>query len=150
MNTIDYMKHYLSTQSVLWGVAILGAIIILVTFLLVNKQETKANTFPGSVATIGLKPDTSWNFGSTTSQVLVVHTPTQVMGSSTCAARTVTVTGGGDITLSFYDGAPVLGQYNGHLQLASTTVTYDGEQVGCGMLKAFAVASTTITVSETR
>lgn len=36
----------------------------------------------------------------------------------------------------------------GHTQLASTTVTYSNDNVGCGRVFGYAAASTTITISE--
>ena len=52
--------------------------------------------------------------------------------------------------LSFYDGAPILTLYNGHIQAASSTVTYDADQFGCGLMRAFTIASTTLTITEAR
>ena len=132
----------LSSMIVMGGFAVIGATLFLLMYLF-RPTPVDSRTFPGGVATIG----TNNRSGTTTNQTLTVHTPTQITATSTCVARTIT-TVGGDITISFYDGAPTLGQYNGHWQGATTTVTYDSDQFGCGLLRVFAVASTTITVTE--
>lgn len=135
---------FLFSFVVMMGFAIVGLMIIIAVYMF-SPDNVEARAFPGAVAQIGVNNIS----GSTTQQTPTVHVPTQIMGTSTCAARTIT-TVGGDITISFYDGAPTLGQYNGHLQTSSTTRDYDADEFGCGMLKVFAISSTTITVTETR
>ena len=144
------MNQNISTRNILGTVAIIGAVIVLVTFLVLNREEAGAGSFPGSVAQIGVNNIS----GSTTQQFLVSHVSTQIFGTSTCATRTITTTSY-PIRLSFYDGAPSLGIYNGHIQAASTTEHYENEKIGCGLMRAFAlidgqVASTSITITETR
>ena len=141
------MKQSTSTQFLII-VSIIGfmlavGLMLLFTAYLFRPESAQGGSFPGSVAQIGINNRSA----STTSQTPAVHVPTSIFATSTCSARIVTTTGG-DITLSFHDGF-VLGQYSGHLQLASTTEIYDGEQYGCGLMRVFAVSSTTITATET-
>lgn len=113
-------------------------------------QQAQGGAFPGSVAQIGVNNTSA----STTRISLLPHTATQLIGTTTCAARIITTTSY-PVRLSFYDGAPSLHIFGGHLQAASSTEHYDGEQFGCGVIKAFAlidggVASSSITISETQ
>ena len=87
---------------------------------------------------------------ATSSNPAVSTTPVIVFATSTCAARVIT-TGASPIMITFADiaqGAPS-GLY-GHLQAASTTVVYDGGQVGCGALRVYSFTSQVISVSEAR
>lgn len=132
---------------------LLLAAVVLIAGLIVtvyNYQSAKADAFPGLVAQIGVN-NTS---GTTTSIALIPNVSTSIFATSTCSARIVT-TKSADILLSFYDGAPTLNSFNGHLQTASTTVAYSSGQYGCGLVRAYAlvgggVASTTINITETR
>ena len=143
------MKQILNSPF-LFIVALLGLMIVfgalfLFSIYFIQPIPSEARTYPGAIAQIGVNNIS----GSTTQRTLVAHVPTQILATTTCVARTITTTGG-DITISFYDGAPTLGQYNGQLQTASTSVTYDSDQFGCGKLKMFAIASSSVTVTETQ
>ena len=67
-----------------------------------------------------------------------------------CAARIISTTAT-PIMLEFTISASTTASGTvGHLQGASTTVAYDGGQYGCGLWTAYAFATTTITVTETK
>ncbi len=72
-----------------------------------------------------------------------------LVATSTCSSITVTTQGGYlELTFSDYAGqspSPTFGIY----QAASTTVSYDGGLVGCGLVKAYSSAAQTITVLRT-
>jgi hypothetical protein len=77
-----------------------------------------------------------------------------IIATTTCAARIIT-TFAQPITLTFSDrgttSTEMPGALYGHLQLGSTTVVYDAEQFGCGLVRAFGFgASTTITITNTK
>ena len=137
--------HSITAVILLVGMMMFAGLLFFLVMYFVRPGLIEARTYPGAIAQIGVNNIS----GSTTQRVLTVHTPTQLLATTTCASRTIS-TVGGDITLSFYDGAPTLGQYNGHLQLSSTTQTYDSDQFGCGKLKVFAISTTTVTVTETQ
>lgn len=70
--------------------------------------------------------------------------------NATCHSRVIT-TAGSDIMISFDDvtgfGSTSLSSVVGHLQGASTTVSYDSGDYGCGLMTAYGVSSSTITIS---
>lgn len=74
--------------------------------------------------------------------------------NETCNARVVTTQGTSAVMLSFGDktngdfSSTTLAGTIGHLQAASTTVSYDAGIYGCGRWTAYAWASSTLTVSE--
>lgn len=102
-------------------------------------QKVDGAAFPGVQATI-----------ATSSNPTVGTTALTVFATSTCAARTIS-TGPAPIMMTFSNWA---GQTPtptfGHFQGASTTVTYDGGEVGCGLFKVYSFGTQTITVSESR
>ena len=87
---------------------------------------------------------------ATTSANAVGTTATMLFATSTCSARIVT-TAASPVMLTFSDYAnqTPTGSF-GHLQAASTTVSYDGGVYGCGKVKAYAFVASTITLTETR
>jgi hypothetical protein len=74
-----------------------------------------------------------------------------IFATSSCSARVIT-TGTNDIRLIFSDYAGQAPSVTfGHLQLASTTVSYDSGIYGCGKVSAFGYGGgTTITATEVR
>lgn len=70
--------------------------------------------------------------------------------NATCHSRVVTTTGS-NIMISFDDvsgfGSTSLSSVVGHIQNASTTVSYDSGEFGCGLMTAYGVSSSTITIS---
>ena len=63
-----------------------------------------------------------------------------------CASRIIT-TRASDVLLSFKSDMTPSGSV-GHEQLASTTVTYDAEQFGCGAVMVYGRASSTLTTTQ--
>lgn len=122
--------------------AVLAAIVIAPVFAVYLSWQTPqavGSAFPGLQATVA------------TSSALAVGAASQVIfATSTCASRTIG-TDASPIMLIFSDfkGETPTGS-NGYTQAASTTVTYDGGQFGCGAFKVFSYASQTINVIETR
>jgi disulfide bond formation protein DsbB len=87
---------------------------------------------------------------ASTTRITVTTTASTAFATSTCAARTIT-TSASPVMLTFSDitGQTPTGSL-GHLQAASTTVTYDAGLYGCGRLKVYSDATQLITVSEFR
>lgn len=88
---------------------------------------------------------------ATTSNPTVNTTAATVFATSTgCASRVITtVASPVMITFSDYAGQTPTALF-GHLQAASTTVTYDAGLFGCGLVKIYSFVSSNITVTETR
>lgn len=116
---------------------IIVAMIALTAMLLTEKTFGSAPAgLPTSVA-------------STTSQA-VSTTARLLVATSTCDARIITSRAQPlMLTFSDYNGATPTAQF-GHLQAASTTVTYDSGVYGCGAVKVYAYGTDSITVTETR
>lgn len=120
-----------------------GAIILTVLFLVYVIGFSTTGTLGGAPQGLGATVATSSNPVIGTSGVILFST-------STCAARVIT-TVASPIMLTFSDySAQTPTATFGHLQLASTTVTYDSGQYGCGLFKAFGFVSSAITISESR
>lgn len=87
---------------------------------------------------------------ATTSNPTVTSTAVLVFATSSCAARTIS-TSASPIMITFSDnqGKVPTGSF-GTLQAASTTVTYDSGQFGCGAVKIYSFTSQVITVAEAR
>ena len=66
---------------------------------------------------------------------------------NTCTSRTISTTGVSEIMLSFHANITPTALI-GIIQGASTTKEYENENYGCGVVTAFASASTTITKME--
>lgn len=88
---------------------------------------------------------------ATTSNPVVGTAAVTLFATSTCSARIIT-TYANPIMLTFSDRiAQTPTATFGHLQAASTTVTYPAENYGCGLFKVYGyTANTAITVSESR
>lgn len=116
--------------------AIAALIVAIALYWQVTAQPVKASVFPGQIATM-----------ATTSNPTITSTvgPT-IAATSSCAARIIT-TVGSPIMLTFNDRVPTA--LFGHLQAASTTVSYDGGIYGCGSVRAYSFTSAAITISET-
>lgn len=87
---------------------------------------------------------------ATSSNPTVGTTATLVFATSTCASRIVT-TVASPVMITFSDriGQTPTGAF-GHLQAASSTVSYDASEYGCGAIKMYGFVSSAITVSESR
>lgn len=128
-------------KSLLYLTGVLLIVFLLVAYFLTYRIERSvgadATSVPASVAT--------------TSNPTVGTTAVTVFATSTCAARTIT-TSANPIMITFSDriGQTPTGSF-GHLQGASTTVTYDAGQFGCGLLKIYGfTGNQVITVTESR
>lgn len=87
---------------------------------------------------------------ATTSVNAVTNTQSLVFATSSCSARIIT-TSASNIMVTFGDKQGVVPTGSiGHIQAASTTVTYDGGVYGCDALRIFSYATQNITVTETR
>lgn len=118
---------------------VLVCIVITASFIVSYASRADASAPSGLSAT-----------ASTSPYVLPSRTATTLIGTTTCAARVVSTTDK-QVMLTFTDAlneSPT-GTY-GHMQLASTTVVYDGGQYGCGKVKVWADAATNITFTDSR
>lgn len=126
------------------GIAFLAFSVLFLTLSTPSKSLGSAPS--GLVATVATS--SLMQVGSTS--------PVTLLATSTCTARIIT-TYSVPITLTHSNnlGKSPTATF-GHLQAASTTVVYDSGLYGCGLVKAYgfeasaAVASTSITVTETR
>lgn len=84
---------------------------------------------------------------SSTAEVVLAASAVNIAATSTCAARIISTTQQGImLTMSDFSGQTPT-QTFGLWQAASTTVSYDSGQYGCGLIKAIANgANTNITV----
>ena len=84
-------------------------------------------------------------------QAVPALTIASAISDESCKARVITTNGIG-VYLSFGDTAgfssTTITNAIGHWQPASTTVVYDSGLYGCGRLTGWAVATTTLTVSQ--
>lgn len=93
---------------------------------------------------------TAINGTSTTITMTASDDVSELFATSTCVTRIIT-TGTKNIRLKFFDFAtPVLSSTVGHLQTASTTVSYDSGIYGCGLVTGLSTDADTVTVSEIR
>lgn len=123
-------------KEILCALAILSVLIVL---YFVSGMRVEANTADGLVARI-----------ATTSPAAVTTSASLVFGTSTCAARTISTTGSA-IMIGFGENQGfVPTALVGHVQGASTTVTYDASQFGCGAVRIYSFAAQTLTVAEAR
>jgi len=120
----------------------LGAALVVLFTVLVMNRPVDASAPSGLGATVA----------TTTLGYTVQVSQTVLFATSTCAARVVT-TRAQPIMLTFSDvQGKVPTAVSGHLQLASTTVTYDSGQYGCGTFRVISAtpSTDTISVSESR
>lgn len=119
------------------GIAVL-AILLLGVYL--SGPKADASSFPGVASSI-----------ATTSPISVTPTALVVFATSSCAARIISTTVAGGIMIGFSDNQGfVPSALTGFWQAASTTVTYDSGQYGCGAVRVYSGTPQTITVSESR
>ncbi len=72
---------------------------------------------------------------------------TLVATSSACTGRVIS-TASTSVMLSFQDGfTPTITNSKGSWQAASTTISYDNANFGCGAISAVAYASSSVTVT---
>ena len=95
----------------------------------------------GNVITQGIVPQVAT---SSTIGVGPQQNMTLASRNAACSARVIT-TVASPVMLAFGIGTPTA--LVGHLQAASTTVSYDNAIYGCGAITAYAFASSTITVT---
>ena len=119
------------------------AVIIVVVMVLLfvanfRIEQASAGAYPGTQTKV-----------ATTSQSALTTTAQSLFATSTCTARIISTEGASSIRLTFsdYAGQSPTGTF-GHVQLASTTVVYDAEQYGCGLVKAYSYTSQLITITE--
>jgi hypothetical protein len=87
---------------------------------------------------------------ATSSLLNVSSTAITLIATTSCSARIITTTASPImLTFSDYNGQTPTFQL-GHLQAASTTVVYDSGQWGCGLVKAYAFNTGTITFTSVR
>lgn len=116
----------------------------LLAALFLYSQSTFASAPPGLPASQAV---------ATTTQVGPQAKVTLFSANGSCTARVVS-TRGTDIFLVFADptngnlSSTTLAFGAGFYQAASTTVAYDGGLYGCGRMIGYALASTTITISQ--
>ncbi len=85
---------------------------------------------------------------ATTSRPTVSATANLIMASSSCSARVIS-TATSSIMIGFSDNQGfVPSAMQGFFQAASTTVSYDSGQYGCGALRIFSFQTQAITVLE--
>ena len=90
------------------------------------------------------------NVASSTSESVSTTAGVIVSTSTACASRVITSRAQPlMLTFSDYAGQTPTGTF-GHLQTASTTVVYDSGVYGCGLVKAYAFGTDTITVTDVR
>lgn len=119
-----------------FALAIAGLFVLVLTI----RERPLGQATPGIPATL-----------ATSSISVVGTTASRVFATSTCTSRIIT-TAAKPVMLTFSDlnGYTPTGAF-GHLQAASTTVSYDSGLYGCDAVKIFGFDSnTTITVSEFR
>jgi len=87
---------------------------------------------------------------SSSQMTVAAGTVTTLRATSTCNARVIT-TKASPLLLTFFD-RDIPTPLFGHLQAASTTVTYTAEEVGCGKVKALSAnsAASLVTITETQ
>ncbi len=100
-----------------------------------------ASAPPGAPAVVNSMASTSVN----------TPTVTQIAATSTCTARTISTSGASAVMLGFsaFQGTTTTGSF-GMYQAASTTVTYDSGQFGCGQISAFSYATSTVNTLTTQ
>lgn len=118
------------------GVALIG---LFVGFLAIRVGPVQLGAAPP-----GLSPTVA---STTQFSIATAGAVRQIVGTSTqCSSRIVTTDANG-VGLAFND-QPLDVRYIGHWQAASTTVAYDGEVFGCGVMRARVVASSTVIITE--
>ena len=122
------------TQYALYGIVVLS-----VLYLIVSMSARSVHAVAPSSVSV-----------ATTSNPTVGPLALTLFATTTCSSRVITTAASAVmLTFSDYAGQTPTGSF-GHLQGASTTVSYDSGTYGCGLFKAYAFSSTTITVTETR
>lgn len=118
----------------IFSTLIIGAILFLGYSL--STARADANQLPSTIAT--------------TSNPTVGTTAAVLFATSTCSTRVIT-TSAQPIMITFSENQPNVptGSF-GAIQAASTTVTYDAGQFGCGTYKVYSFATQLLTVSESR
>ncbi len=121
------------------GIAVLAVLVIGLILSIYNLAPSFSSAPDGIPATV-----------ATTSAPTVGTTAVRVFATSTCAARIIT-TYASPVMLTFTDlNGDVPSAILGHLQPASTTVSYDSGQYGCNAVRAFSFVADDIWVSESR
>src|SRR3990167_7046135 len=122
---------------------ILAGVIVLLIAMIVLIGRSSGGTLSGAPPGVPGTVATSSNPTVSTSGIVIIAT-------STCSARIIT-TVASPIMLTFSDfEGDVPTALFGHLQGASTTVSYDSGVYGCGLVKAYGFVSSAITVTDVR
>jgi hypothetical protein len=124
----------------------LGVLLLAGVLLLKPTDSAFGGAFTGQSAFLQLSTTTTLGPGTTTALFAE---------NQNCKSRVITTRGTSAVMIAF-DDIPAAGNVGstsvsgtiGHLQLASTTVAYDGELYGCSKWYGWGFASSTITVSE--
>lgn len=125
-------------------------LIVLAIFLTALALVMCVSTFSAKIADASAPSGLPATIATTTKVVMASRTAGPVIATSTCSARIIS-TQGVSIMLTFSDfqgDTPTASLGIG--QAASTTVAYDSGQYGCGLVKAWADAATSITVIDSR
>lgn len=120
---------------------ILPALFAVLIIGLTNKQQAYGSAPNGLQASVT---------NATTSQSTVGTTAIGLFATSTCSARVITTTSQ-PLMLTFSDnqGKVPTGSF-GTWQSASTTVTYDSGQYGCGLVRGISYATGLVNLVETK
>lgn len=137
----DNMNHTLTSMLKTAVVIVLTMLLVAALWSSTHPEITSGAAFPGGQATVGTTSFYAVTGGSTN---------TLFATSTACAARIISTQGSAiQLTFSNYAGQSPTG-VNGFTQATSTTVSYDGEIYGCGLVKAYSYGAQTLTISETR
>lgn len=118
-----------------------GVVFLLLLLSLLSTRVLYAAAPPGLQATL-----------ATTSNPTVTSTANLIIASSTCNARIIT-TYGSAVMITFADNFGTIGGPTatfGHLQAASTTISYNADMYGCGAVRIYSFTTQAITVSDSR
>lgn len=125
-----------------WLLALAGVAIVFLSYLALYNQPEPAQgaTWPGSIAAIA----------TSSFQSVTIDAAELLFATSSCSTRTIGTRGDAiKLTFSDYRGErPTIN--NGFPQAASTTVSYDAEQYGCGAVWVYSYGTQTVTIAETR
>ena len=133
----------LQNKIVLTGVIAL-AVTLLMFFMFFTVQQSALSGAPSGIPTTV----------ATTSQHLAtpgsLNVISLLIGTSSCNSRIIS-TRASEVMLGFSDVQGFVPTASiGHQQAASTTVAYDSGSYGCGAIRVFSYATSTVTITESR
>ena len=122
--------------------AVIGSLVaIIIVLIAIGTNGKNAGEFGSAPAGIIARVATS-------SPYVIGSTASTITATTSCIARVIT-TKTQPILLTFSDAYTPSSTY-GHIQTASSTVAYDAEVYGCGLMRVQGMAADTITVTEIR